>query len=409
MLKMVQTVAWVALALSLVHTSCHPLQPDPSSDHAPAQNTAEPDTIMPEKKPDDESLKKHKGKSEDMHKDKSDKDSKDSTEHKPDSTEHKPAYGEPGNNPMSGQGKMGTWEGAHHTAVIMTFHQVRNLEMTNIRYLRDAQGKGQFDLYLLFDDKMSQDDVAQITKLELPMIPASKSEMQQFYGEKVYEEYSGIYDAPVKPMALKWIVESTYAFTWVVESDVVYTGDWAKFFGAHNQNQADLIATYTGHQGEPDWPNAWFWKSCTICDDANHMGAFLSIHRISNRFANDVQQLLVAGHTGHHEAFIGTCCKLVGSEHCVSEDIANSYIGRVTYRPSIPESELVEADKLYHPVKELKSQNGKQTVFFDQSKYAKYYATAIAAVSTISTANSTEPVAITAIGSTNSTQGPSSK
>lgn len=305
------------------------------------------------------------------------------------SNNHESQQGHPAQDSKQRSTLQGKSHGPHSTAVLLTFHRVENLEMTQIKHLKDAQQSGNFDLFLLFDDKLNNNERDQITSLDVPLIPASKTEMQQYYGEKVYQEYSGIYDAPVKPMALKWTAESSYSYVWIVESDVVFTGDWAKFFLAHLHNQADLLATYIGHQGEDAWPNGWFWKSCTICDDTHHNGVFLSIHRMSNRFANDIQQLLIAGHTGHHEAFVGTCCKLVGSEHCQSEDIKSQYIGRVTYRPSIPESELVEVNKLYHPVKELKAaEDGKQVAFFDQSKYSKML-TAINAVSTQSSQAST--------------------
>jgi hypothetical protein len=92
------------------------------------------------------------------------------------------------------------------------------------------------------------------------------------------------------------------------------------------------------------------------------------VHRLSHELAQRAFEYLQGGGTGHHECVLATLCQSVPS--CKMAQIAHSWIGKVHYRPAISPKSLASAkkNKLYHPVKSVKSQ-GKLNAL--AKKYAK--------------------------------------
>lgn len=185
------------------------------------------------------------------------------------------------------------------------------------------------------------------------LVEASRRRERDTVGE-AFDEFSGIYGAAVKTRAIRWLHESppTYDRAWVIEPDVVYTGQWAELFAFYDEKypRADLVSVNSTHStGGSSWAHA---AECTLCSegDGRWQTAFLPVFRISRRLASAVLETLRSNRTGHHEALLPTVCERLS--WCEWTSISHGDIYR--YRPFIALDEAEQSAKpgrLYHPVK----------------------------------------------------------
>ena len=168
-----------------------------------------------------------------------------------------------------------------------------------------------------------------------------------------FDTFSGIYGAAVKARALRLLAESdTLDRIWILEPDVVFTGEWRDFFKQYDGLYPDqdlIAANSTDATGGPSWPHA---KSCTLCGDGEQWyTAFLPVFRVSKRLARAVVAALKRNVTGHHEAFIPTVCsRMPGCKW--APVVSNGGVFR--YRPVVDATEATRQRKpgrLFHPVK----------------------------------------------------------
>lgn len=101
---------------------------------------------------------------------------------------------------------------------------------------------------------------------------------------------------------------------WVIEYDVVYTGDWGRFLAGFRDEGADLLASHVLRVVQND---PWFWAdSLSKGDDGGPTGtqlsAFLPIHRVSIRGLNAVRDALHRGWSGHSETVVPTAVSAAG-------------------------------------------------------------------------------------------------
>ena len=187
----------------------------------------------------------------------------------------------------------------------------------------------------------------------LELLEASRDEELRALGP-AFAVFSGIYGAAVKARALRWLAEmTTHEHVWVLEPDVVYTGEsWKDFFRRYDDAFPghDLVAANsTASTGGASWPHA---SSCTLCaeGDGRWQTAFLPVFRISRRLARAVVEGLARNATGHHEAFIPTMCSRTPGCRWAEIHAGKTY----RYRPFVKLSEArneSERGELYHPVK----------------------------------------------------------
>lgn len=138
----------------------------------------------------------------------------------------------------------------------------------------------------------------------------------------------GYVDVAVVPAALAVDRE----FTWVLEYDVDYSGNWLDFFAQFEASGADLLTTSLSTRTQtPGW--SWWHGASTphaLPDDAM-IHAFLPIARFSRRFLRAyVSEIERDGWRGHFEFTIPTIAAALGF---VLEDIGG---GRADHRPARP-------------------------------------------------------------------------
>lgn len=177
--------------------------------------------------------------------------------------------------------------------------------------------------------------------------------------------HDGFLDTKIWPP----ILDLDADFTWYMEYDVDYAGDWAKFFDQFAANPADLLATTVLPRRKSElWPH-WPLAAAPPHVSPEHMlRAFLPLMRVSRRFAHAyVEAMQDPRWGGNYEFTVPTAATAAGF---VVEDIGGkgpfcprsrrnrNYTSKtLVWRPSrdayfveAPES-FAERGLLYHPVK----------------------------------------------------------
>ena len=167
-------------------------------------------------------------------------------------------------------------------------------------------------------------------------------------------------------------------FTWVLEYDVDFSGDWSRLFAQFTESPADLLTTTLLARPEsPDW---FWWRTAQApagIADAGMYRSVLPVMRISRRMAATYAQAMrEPGWAGHYEFTLPTAAMAAGMSVediggagplCPPERAGRNYSntpqhapltpGTFVWRPSweryfheAPDS-FPEPDMLYHPVK----------------------------------------------------------
>ena len=193
---------------------------------------------------------------------------------------------------------------------------------------------------------------------EVELVPTSRETERRAWGP-AYEAFSGIYGAPVKPAAIRWVAENKKSFrsAWCLEPDVVLAKEpWHSLFDKYDANDSDLVAfnvTFR-HKNKHLWNH---WKGCSFCRGlakASMQAGLLPAFRFSQRFAKEMYNALRSTNTSaHHEVFIPT----FATAHGFSWTDLAPEIGYVEWRPIIDArllhsmKESVKTGALYHPIK----------------------------------------------------------
>lgn len=164
-----------------------------------------------------------------------------------------------------------------------------------------------------------------------------------------------------------------YKHYWYIEDDVLFNGEWSKFFEHFNseKNRSDFLSSYIldfADQPKWNWWGSLSYRGKLIPDHAKTR-SFNPIYRISNKSLKMLDLKLSDGWSGHHEVLIPTILKweglalqdFGGTGRYVAEGEENMFYHRndgnimedtMRYRPLIDQSEI-QHDLLYHPVKFL--------------------------------------------------------
>ena len=193
---------------------------------------------------------------------------------------------------------------------------------------------------------------------EVELVPTSRETERIAWGP-AYEAFSGIYGAPVKPAAIRWVAENKKSFrsAWCLEPDVVLAKEpWHSLFDKYHTNDSDLVAfnvTFR-HKNKHRWNH---WKGCSFCRGlakASMQAGLLPAFRFSQRFAKEMYNALrSSNHSAHHEVFIPT----FATAHGFSWTDLAPEVGYVEWRPIIDArllhsmNESVKTGALYHPIK----------------------------------------------------------
>jgi hypothetical protein len=167
-------------------------------------------------------------------------------------------------------------------------------------------------------------------------------------------------------------------FTWLMEFDVDFSGDWETFFAQFADNDADLLTTTLVPRAQSA---GWYWwpkaRTPYYVRPEHLYRAFLPLTRVSRRLAQEyVRRMNDLGWAGHYEFAIPTVAFLAGmtvediggnGSLCPISRRGRNYSNtpdddflfpgtftcrrfRDSYFLEAPES-FEEADMLYHPIK----------------------------------------------------------
>ena len=173
------------------------------------------------------------------------------------------------------------------------------------------------------------------------------------------------------PVLLFYANHPGYEHFWIVEYDVRYSGSWRRFFGAFDDNDADLLGTSLIRYA--DFPGWSHWRTLAIPtlspNDPDRLRGFFPVFRISNHALACLHELYRDGWAGHMETLMPTALyrsglrieDIGGDGEFVEPNNINRYYnnnrltnelspGTFVYRP-IRAAAGAHPDKLWHPVK----------------------------------------------------------
>lgn len=151
-----------------------------------------------------------------------------------------------------------------------------------------------------------------------------------------------------------------YAFAWIIEQDVRYSGEWGIFFSKYglSSSGADIICYVRPNQEKTHWLKCTY---CTEEDKKAEMATFLPVVRYSTKAHATMRKILLAGKTGQHEFFVYAVAKhegLVLQPFEKDEVIGRNYGAGCYWSTDRYKAELHDKEgrkrfdgKLYHPVK----------------------------------------------------------
>lgn len=160
-----------------------------------------------------------------------------------------------------------------------------------------------------------------------------------------------------------------YDYFWIVEDDVLFSGDWSELFDTFIDDTADLVATkIRRYEEEPTW--CW-WKSIRAGVDEtiskNIMYAcFIPIYRLSAKAIECLDIEMRNGWRGHFEGVVPTVLikngltlrDLNGKGYGLDERVDIHFYSDNTHSWSPLHVQSFENNIIYHPIKE---KIGKQT------------------------------------------------
>lgn len=165
-----------------------------------------------------------------------------------------------------------------------------------------------------------------------------------------------------------------YDYYWNIEYDVFFNGKWIDFFKWFEDKDIDFFSSHIATLDEmPEWEH---WNDIKInSKEYNNISLFLKsfnpIYRLSNKALNCIDNFHQTGNVGHHELLIPTILNYFnfsigdfggnGTYICHSKELfysksnyASTWYGDSTmrFRPLFHLDEIVDTNRLYHPVKE---------------------------------------------------------
>lgn len=168
------------------------------------------------------------------------------------------------------------------------------------------------------------------------------------------------------PLMKFWKEHPQYDYYWIVEDDVMFTGNWAVFFETFSNDKSDFISSYIrSYEDEPNW--AWWstihsYKENENLNKNDLFASFNPIYRLSSKALICLDSELRKGWIGHYEGLIPT---ILIKNHMAVRDIGGSgrYVQKGEKKIFYTESSYSYAplkiqdfvpNLLYHPIKEKK-------------------------------------------------------
>jgi hypothetical protein len=154
-----------------------------------------------------------------------------------------------------------------------------------------------------------------------------------------------------------------YDFCWLVEDDVVFSGDWSTLFDAYANDNADLITSKIRNYS--DNPNWYWWKSVntpkeeTLSENELY-ASFNPIFRLSSKALECLEIEMRKGWYGHYEALVPTIITkyalkmrdMGGKGKFVKDEDENRFYTEDTHTWTPLRVQIIMPNMIYHPIKE---------------------------------------------------------
>lgn len=217
------------------------------------------------------------------------------------------------------------------------------------RYNKLAKEYGQkADIFLLFDNSVSVNDheLERFDRVYEFSVP-------KLIGEGYTALKSGFLGNCHYPL-LKFHKEyPEYDYCWLIEDDVVFSGDWSVFFDAFVDDTSDLVTTKIRNLAdEPDW--GW-WSSVkaperTFFSTDELYASFNPIYRLSAHALECLEDEMRNGWRGHFEALLPTIIARHGlSMHDMDEE---EFYTNDSHTWTPLQVQPIIPNMIYHPIKE---------------------------------------------------------
>lgn len=257
------------------------------------------------------------------------------------------------------------------TCILLQTHHLDDIYIKEFYRIYD-ECKDSFDVYILYDnsnDDFSEKKIKCDARYHLFDIDdlATRYNLNRF-GRKSWSVTPGNVIFCLLDFARKY----EYAFYWLIEYDVRYTGNWESFFRYFaSTSSSDLLGTsITTFKEVEDWN---WWKTLKtprfrFIRSSSKIKGFFPVMRLSLEATKAVAKANRKGWKGHYEAVVPTVVKNVGltvedvggDGHFVAAENHNRFYfnNRFTWHfspgtfvcpPSKPTTEIID-NKLYHKV-----------------------------------------------------------
>ena len=141
-----------------------------------------------------------------------------------------------------------------------------------------------------------------------------------------------------------------YDYTWYVEHDVLYTGEWVDFFDSYAGDTSGFLATQVEPHSEinADW---YWWVACngSDIDLENSWKSFNPVSRYSSAVVSTVKSWILSGKLAHYELLVPSVCVRAGL--AVKSFANNCTCDTCRFRPVFSKDQCVLPNTIYHPVK----------------------------------------------------------
>lgn len=144
-----------------------------------------------------------------------------------------------------------------------------------------------------------------------------------------------------------------YDYYWLIEDDVVFSGDWSILFDAFVDDTSDLLTTKV--RSYADNPNWYWWPSVkaperTVLSTDEMYASFNPVYRLSVRTLERLEIEISNGWLGHFEAIVPTVLTRHGlAIHDMSE---KGFYTEDTHTWTPLRIQPMKPNMIYHPIKE---------------------------------------------------------
>jgi hypothetical protein len=231
-----------------------------------------------------------------------------------------------------------------------------------------------YDVVMICDNTKDTFDVNKLPEYTRYFLFNEKHIENFNYPKKNYLHPGKIYPLDTDYVFLDYFCNNPdYQYYWIMEYDVMFSGNWSDFFSHFESSTSDMLATNV-HKFSvfPEWP---LWKTLKVPDDMNLeqsqlIRAFFPLCRLSRQALEKVDRAYKQGWAGSYEVTFGTLLNSAGltiedfggaGEFVKPENENRFYTSTMTckdlspgtfvYRPIMRKPGLIK-NKLWHPVKE---------------------------------------------------------